>query len=99
MVNKENNKDKMRWFLPTLGILMFLSIFIPTIFTEQERDYEFNSCKELRECIILEVSCQGESTTYNNLFGYEWVIKNRLGMNSMKEAYKEECFKLNIVKE
>ena len=88
--------DIIAWAGLVIVLMMFASVIALSIFTQQERVYEMNgSCIDLRECIILELSCL-EHETINTFLTFEWSIYSNSSMNHQKEYYKNNCYQKEL---
>ena len=87
--------DILTIILASFSILSIVTLLILGFFTEQEKIYNSNiSCLQLKECIILELTCM-EHKTINKFLTFEWSFSGSSSVKDQIEFYKNSCFQLN----
>jgi len=89
------NKTEIILFI--LGIFVIGVLISVLIFGGQEYDYNKGKldCKEIRECIIIGVSCV-ETEITNTFLGMTWYVQTQNKANQ-KEYYKTNCLNFDLL--
>ena len=86
-----NNKGKILWGNIILILLLSAVLYLVITSFKQEIIYDSEiSCDEIKNCIILEITCL-DIIAKNSLLSFDWNITTTASRNNLKLIYTKEC--------